>query len=298
MNGPLNDLFSELLKRFNKVQLSLHSKNTIEEGNAIFQEGVSVLTTLKEYTVKLEGLLSDCQDFIKDAITDLNQNIKPEDFVFHTTCGMLSYNTRSLVIDKSLLVNTYKLKEEKQVEEKKSTSSIERIFIKEMNTHFNVPVVKSLDNIPQMFYYFAGNANNSAGLYCCLVNNIYIRVPFPEVIDSTRDYNKIRSIRCKYKTKTCCDEQRSRMAKFHASEVRQCNFAHHGEPLVKIGYPSRCSLIPSFGNPETFINDYKIVDKKSLETIMMYGLSDLIAVALTIDNMKYNANKHVFDNLY
>lgn len=298
MNNPLNELFSDLLKRFNKVQLSLHSKNTIEEGNAIFQEGVSVLTTLKEYTVKLEGLLSDCQDFIKDAITDLNQNIKPEDFVFHTTNGMLSYNTRSLVIDKNLLVNTYKLKEPKPVEEKKTTTNIEKVFIKEMNTHFNVPVVKSLDAITPMFYYFAGNANNAAGVYCCLVNNIYIRVPFPEVIDSTRDYNKIRSIRCKYKTKACCDEQRSRMAKFHASDIRQCNFAHQGEPLVKIGYPSRCSLIPSFGNPETFLNDYKLIDKKSLETIMMYGLSDLIAVALTIDNMKYNINKHVFDNLY
>ena len=295
----LDECFSDLLKRFNKVQLAQNTRNTIAEGNAIFQEGYEIFNMLKSYTAKLEGLLSDCQDFVKDAVIDLTQKSREDDFVFHTKGGMLSYNSRSLVIDENLPIIQHKLKEEKKtkpVEKKEVKPHIERVFVKEMAVNYNAPVVNNITDIPPMFHYFAGNQKYAAGLYCCIQQNIFIKVPFPDVIDSTKDYSKFRSIRCKYKTQEICNLQRFKMSKYHSSDVRLCNFAHQGEKLVKIGYPSRCA-IPNFGNPANFPEDHKIIDKDALKTLMLYGISDLIAVALTIDNMNYNNVCCIFDNI-
>lgn len=294
----IKDNFNDLLKRFNKVKTSMHSKNTIEEGAAIFQDGISFLEAIKEYKTKLEDLLSDCQDFVKDAVDDLNQTNRKENFVFHTKNGMLSYNTRSLVIDGKMSILNHNIKK-KPEEEKKPTLKlniaypIEKIEVKEMHVTYNVPVTNNLLEIPPMFYYFTGNSKYPAGLYTSPTQNMFVKVPFPIVIDSTKDYSKFRSIRCKYKTRVACDEQRTKMAKYHLSDVRQCNFAHTGEKIIKIGYPSRCSEIPSFGNPDTFQQNYPEIDKEQLKSIMLYGISDLISVALTVDNMKYNQNPTV-----
>lgn len=324
MDNILNEAYSDLLRRFNKVQLVPNSKNTIEEGNAIFKEGVDLLKMINNFSKKLETMLSDCQDFVKDAVVDLNQKTRDEDFVFHTTGGMLSYNTRSLVINEDIEVMKYSLKNVKKLPEKTSKNesdtpnkenksskdinkdvnkemkeikenTMERILIKEMSVYYNAPTVTNITDIPPMFHYYKGDQKHQAGLYCCLVENVFIRVPYPEVIDSTKNYSKFRSIRCKYKTKAECDSKRAYMAEKYP-DVRQCNFAHVGEKLVKIGYPSRC-IIPNFGNPETFHTDYKTISRDILKTIMLYGVSDLVSAALTIDNMKWNSSCTILDNI-
>jgi hypothetical protein len=163
-----------------------------------------------------------------------------------------------------------------------------------------LPVVSDIKKIQPMFCYFKGDQQYTEGIYCCIIPNVFIKVPFPEIIDSTKEYDRGHSIRCKYKTKKLCDDQRGKMAKYHKSQVRICNFAHNGEEITKIGYPSRCATIPNFGNPSTFANDLKIVDTSDIKNIMFYGVNDLIASAIWFDYTNSNTNSNtavIFDNL-
>jgi hypothetical protein len=292
----LNSAFSDIVKKYNKFQLSNHTKSSIIEGNNILHDGVAILGQLKTYTNALETLLSDCQDFIEEVEADLSQKPRKEDYVYHTHNGMLSYLGRDLIIKNKTSVE----KEQKNgnvggnvVGNTTSNTTIspqpiERVLIDDIGYYMKLPIVSDVKKIQPMFCWFKGDSTYQPGIYCCICPGVYTKVPFPETIDSTKEYNKGRSIRCKYKSKVLCDDQRSKMAKYHESQVRICNFAHVGEKIVKIGYPSRCASVPSFGNPATLTNDIKIIDLDSIKNILLYGLSDTFISAVYFDYTKNN----------
>ena len=295
----LNTLFSDIVKRYNKIQLSNHSKDTLLESNKLLKEGVYLLNQLKSYTKSLETLLSDCQDFINDITDDLSEKPREEDFVYHTKNGMLSYPGRDLII-KPIVDELLKSKPvvkpiEKPTEKQIEKPHMEHVLIKEINYKMRIPVIQDMKQVQPMLYYYKGNEYEH-GVYCSILPTIYTRIPFPEIIDSTKDFNRDRSIRCKYKTRSLCDDQRNKMAKYHKSTTRSCNFAHDGETLVKIGYPSRCASISNFGNPRTLSQDIKIIEIDDIKNILMYGLNDIITAAIWFDYTKYNIPA-VFDKL-
>lgn len=302
----LNTSFSDIVKKYNKFQLSNHTKASIEEGNNILNSGITLLNQLKSYTKALETMLSDCQDFIKEVEEDLSQKPRKEDYVYHTVNGMLSYLGRDLIVKKDNNKTKEAVKEAVKEEKENNIPSklvtqntkyvIERILIPEVGYYMKLPIITDIKKIPSMFYWFKGDNQYSAGIYCCIIPGIYTKVPFPEIIDSTKEYNKGKSIKCKYKTKLLCDEQRGKMAKYHDSQIRVCNFAHSGEKIVKIGYPSRCSNIPNFGNPESLTKDIKQIDNDSIKNILMYGLNDIISAAIYFDFTK-NIQSVVLDKL-
>ncbi len=134
-----------------------------------------------------------------------------------------------------------------------------------------------------------------SGVYINLGNGNYARIPFPEIIDSKKEYDRKHSIRCKYSTKKECDEQRYKMSRFHNTQIRICNFAHEGDAIIKIGYPSRCPAIPNFGNPSTISSDIKNINMSDAKNLLMYGLSDIINSIIWFD---YTAQKdNIFDKL-
>lgn len=279
----LNSAFSDIVKKFNTLQLSNHSKASISEGNIILSTGVELLNQLKNYTKSLETLLSDCQDFIKEVEDDLSKKPHKEDFVYHTSNGMLSYLGRDLIVKNADSKNT---SNESKIS---NPVTIERVLIPEIGYYMRLPVIQDVRKIPPMFYWYKGDTQHSAGIYCCLIPGVFAKVPFPEIIDSTKEYNKGRSIRCKYRTKALCDDQRSKMAQYHDSQVRICNFAHTGEKIVKIGYPSRCAQVPNFGNPSSITNDIKSIDEDAIKNILMYGLNDIAVAAIYLDYTKINS---------
>ena len=170
-----------------------------------------------------------------------------------------------------------------------------RVLIKPIGYWFKVKTVKKLENIPPMFSYYESESKKSDGLYCCLIPNVYVKIPFAKVIDSTMDYGRIRSVKCKYGTKQQCDEQRNKMSYQHNREIRVCNFAHQGEKIVKIGYPSRCQKMPNFGNTNTLISDIKILQYSDVKNILFYGLNDIFSSAVWMDCN--GVNKKIINDL-
>lgn len=264
----LNTTLSDLVKSYNIFQLSTHSTTSIKTGTEIISTGMAIVSMLKSHIKSIEYTLSECQDFINDMSDDLSQQPREEDYVYHTANGMLSYIGRELI-------------EKKMPSPQHNTTVplVNNIYIKEIDYHMKLPQVTSLKQIPPMFYYMKN------AIYCQIYTNVYLQVPFSELADSLSS-NKERSVRCKYKTRAMCSEQRGRMAKYHATTTRTCNFAHTGEEIVRIGYPSRCATIPSFGNPQTLTKDMSRIDADDIKNILLYGLSDCFTAAVWLDYNK------------
>jgi hypothetical protein len=286
----LSQTFSTIVKIYNRFQLSHHTSNSIKLGTNIVESGSKILHDLKTQTKALETLLADCQDFIEEITEDLSYPIKG-DYIQATKNGMLSYPGRDFIEKKSASAET------KTAETKPVDKVPERVLINEVGYNLKLPIVKNIKHIPPALHYYKNEGADlyPTGIYCNLGNNVIARVPFPFVTDSTKDYSRDHSIRCKYRTKAECTEQRDKMAKFHNSHMRTCNFAHEGDKIIKIGYPSRCNAVPNYGNPQTMAVDIKRVSFDDVKVILLYGLSDVVSSVIWLDHnqVKYK----ILDNL-
>jgi hypothetical protein len=266
---------SDIISRYDKFQLSLHTLETVDQGNVIITDGMTLINILKHHTHVLETVLSDCQDFIGKVSDILIFEQPKEDFVYATFKGMLSYKGSDNIPKKVI--------EEKQVT-KPTAPKIERVLIPEIGYYLNVQKVDKLTDVPSIFTWYDNprDTENPPGLYCTIISGVHVRIPFPAVVDSTKEYSRGRSIRCKYATKTLCDDQRSKMAIYHNSQVRTCNFAHAGEKIVKIGYPSRCAKA-NFGNSDSLTKDIRLVNISDIKNILLYGLNDIMSSIIWMD---------------
>lgn len=342
----LNNAFSQLVGKYNKLLLKEHTINSITEGNNLLTHGTTLINTIKKHIQSLETLLCDCGDFVEDVYNDLSYPHPKEDFVYGTTNGMLSYKGREYIEKKkrtfpisylnACLLNddkfigtnsTTKSNNSKSTTKSNNTNSnnhtnnitnsnnhtnnnnnkgsassmnnVNRTLIPDIGYRLKINTTDKLQSIPQMFKYYnnKNDKDNPPGVYCCIVPNVYIRVQFPSVIDSTKEYSRVKTIRCKYHDKLTCDDQRKKMANYHRSTLRTCNYAHKGDTIVKIGYPSRCSRLPRFGNPQTLGKDIKIIGINEIKNILMYGLSDLISAAVWFDYNKITKKTYSFINI-
>jgi hypothetical protein len=270
--------FSNLINKYNKFQLSNHSNETYKKGGEILTDGAGLLKLMKLHIISLETLLCDCQDFITEVEEDLSVDMPSEDFVYATNKGMVSYTGRDYI------------PREKPITETIKPITTMRKFIPEIGYYIKLNTVCELNEIPPMFYYYNNTQDkiNPPGMYCTITPGVHVKIPFATIVDSTKEYSRGRSIRCKYITKTMCDDQRSKMAKYHNSQVRTCNFAHTGDEITKIGYASRCSSVPRFGDSKHLTNDIKSVNISDIKNIMLYGLNDMLAIMIWLDCNKYN----------
>lgn len=308
MEGHINkitDAFSELVRTFNKFQLSDHTIETIKNGNSIVNDGNKLLSVLKHYTNAIESVIDDCSEYIDEITEDLSHKKPPEDFVYATSNGMLSYNGRDY-LDKVLL------KKENSNAQKRSSKHPLLASTKDTNMRVNMqshnytykkhkineidycmefPTVSNFADMSPMFYYYdnPNDTNNDSGIYCSIIQGVVIKIPFPVIVDSTREYSRCRSIKCKYEKRYLCDENRNSMAQRYNSEIRKCNFAHEGDSIVKIGYPSRCSTMPRFGNADTLAKDINIVKLGDIKNVLLYGLNDVIVSAIWFYHHKQKA---------
>lgn len=184
---------------------------------------------------------------------------------------------------RSEMTNRSEMTKQEPKQEPKQESKLSNIYIDELDYTVKLPQVKSLKEITPMFYYYAGDKNHTKGVYCSFLNGIYMRVPFPEIIDSTKNPNRVRSVRCKYGTKEKCDEQASRY--YHYKKV--CNYAHTGEKINKIAYNSRCR-IPNFGNPSEFNESIDAVYMNDIKNLLLYGLNDTFLSMMWFYHHHYN----------
>ncbi len=326
--SSLDSLFTKLVKNFNKIQLADHTKDTIKIGTDFLEVGSKMLTTLKHHVRSIETLLADCSNFVDEITEDLTQPKKEDGFVYHTKNGMLSFPGREFIIKKIIepvksnggkkgvtskfngtgnyngtstdqpndntidKVTGLSVTSSQSQSQRASPQITQQTLIPELGYHLKVPVVSNFSQIPPSIYYVK---SETPGLFIRLPNDNIVKIPFPEVVDSKKEYDRKHSIRCKYRTKSECDNQRSKMAKFHNSPLRICNFAHESDTIVKIGYPSRCPAVPNFGNPKTMSADIKHVTQNDIKNVLLYGLSDLISGVIWLDYA--GISKTIFANL-
>lgn len=305
-SNELDQFFTTIVKTYNKLQLQDYSKRTVESGNTLLKHGSDLLHNLKEQVKSIETVLAECSDFVEEVTADLTCPKKPGDYVYHTRNGMLAYLKRDLVLKpytavaksdpgtNSVLAQSASQGPSGSAQPVSPAIKVESVVIGELGYSIKLPIVTDLKQIPNALYYLKPTDKSKAGLYINILGNKF-RIPFPEVVDSKKDHDRKHSIRCKYHTKSECDAQRMKMAKSYNSTVRNCNFAHTGDQITKIGYPSRCPSIPNFGNPKTMPTDIKCVGLDDIKNTLLYGLNDLAVAAIW---MNYTgANLGVIDDL-
>ena len=290
--------FNDLNRACSILQLSDHNNQTISEAQQISKNINNWLTTMQYYTSNAKNLMSECDKLAFDIQNDLSV-LPVDNYVYHTTDGMLSYPGREIYNKKPLInlellkkIDKYAGKNEKPVNEK--SEKRKNIVIEPFNYNIKLTNYQNITQAPESLFYYTG-AENKEGIYIKLLNGVSVKVPFPEIIDSKREFDRKHSIRCKYINKEECNLQRSKMAKIHSSLVRNCNFAHTNDPIIKIGYPARCPTIPQYGNPETIKTDIEKVTLSDIKNILLYGINDIICASIWLD--KNNIKDICIDNL-
>lgn len=276
----INNTFSDLLRQHTKLRLQKHSTQNAIKGKSIITDGKKILETLEAHTRSIKNLLAECQEFIDDIENDLSAELPEEDFVYQTKKGMLSYLGKEYIVKNKKPVLT----------EKKHTPKPTRVRVPHIGYNMLATAVSDFSQMKPMFYFYNNPSDHKhpIGLYCCVTEGSYVHVPFPKVIDVNKQKDRTKSVRCKYKTVEFCNEQRRKMAEYHDSCVRKCNYAHQGERLVKIGINARCPSNPQFGNSETFSSDIKHVSLQDIKQMLIYGLNDLFSASVYLDCYKHS----------
>ena len=178
--------------------------------------------------------------------------------------------------------------------------TLSNIYGKNLGFNWKVPIINKLSDMPSALYWYAGDLTNPAGIYICVTKGFYIQVPFPNVIDSTQNFNRTGSVKCKYNNiKECCDA-RTNLASKYNSTVRDCNFAHKGDKYIKLGTSFRSPHKPRFGNHNFLNDDMDSIPDDDIKTILMYALSDVLLSSMWFQKQKddddHNSNI-IFTNI-
>ena len=286
----------QICSRFNRFQIAAHTVENVKTGKQLIGYHNMLLATIKTQIKSLETVLQDSTELLQEMTDDLIQETRQDDFVFMTALGMLSYNGRSITKEKRNIpasirtnyTNGSACSATCLANRMPNPIVSMKTFIPQVKYNMNLPHIKRLEDAKSMFYWYENN------IYVKLSNDICVKVPFPDIYDSAKNYERRCSMRCKYKTKEICDRQRSEVARLYSSPIRTCNFAHIGDKLVKIGYPSRCPSRPNYGNPATIAEDSKIITIDDIKSMLLYGLNDLIIATIWLD---YKKEKITFDDL-
>lgn len=253
--------YSQINESFIKLLSMDYNIETYNNSNEVLKKSINLLAILNNHTSNFKKLIEECKCFNSD-IKDLLIEPKPY-YVFHTSKGMLSYEGKDFI---------------KEVVPKKEVIS-PVVNIKELNYPVKMTTINHIQNIPEAFYYYKGDKENPEGVYIRLLNNNIARIPFPSIIDAKKDFERKNTIKCKYGTIEECTNNKNRFLK-----NKECNFAHVGDKITKICYPSRCNTIPNIGNPETFYSDIKKINYIDSKNLLLYGLNDVIISSLWLNH--------------
>ena len=289
----LESITELLAAKTSEILLSEHTADNLNAGRVLAAELEETHNNLIKIVQRIAQIKNECNSKVAEMHLDLNHCVESA-YIYNTMNNMLSYTGRSKTVAPKARVEC------NSTIEKKKDSGNTRTLIREIGYYGKFQHVKSLQEIPQMFYWFEGS-NNNGGLYCSPSPNVYVKVPFPEIVDNARDFSRARSICCKYGTKENCLQRRRDVAQYKGTETRVCNFTHKNEKYVKISTASRCPSNPCFGAPATLANDLMDISMTDVRQLMLYGINDMAIASVWFDYRK-NANNNiptmqVFDSL-
>lgn len=208
--------------------------------------------------------------------------------------------TQRFIDDSKAKINIFKLKKFISTTslntfmEKRDINVIESINISPNS--LNLPVVKSLKDVPSMFYWYdGGDTPNKRGIYASLSPGFCVRIPLPNTISTTNPNFKLNSIPCKYETREDCIKNKKKISEIYKSEIRECFYVHRKEKFSKIGSFYRCN-IDSFGSHDSLVTDMNRVNVGDIKRILMYALSDALLSTMWYQN-KFKDGNLLLNNL-
>lgn len=151
---------------------------------------------------------------------------------------------------------------------------------------YSIPIINKITEIPSAVYWFNGDKEYPPGIYTSPSTGVYIKIPFPNVIDSTKNNYRTGSIKCINDTIEKCNKYRKKTSSGYKPFRNPCNYAHKGDTFVKIGNIFRCCDLPRFGNYLHLSNDLSSIQENNIRTMLMYSLSDLLLGSLWFQKNK------------
>ena len=249
------------------------------------QQGKMMINDLNNKLMKLKEFENDINIIIKNINSKINKTNFDNSLFYKTDetgfLNMMNNTPRVLSIKPS----------------KSNKDRTKKTYINEINYNIQLNKCDSLGSIAPMFNKFIGDEINPEGIYISIIKDIFIKVPIVDIVAIKESERKFFT-QCKYITEETCNIQRSRMANYHKSAVRYCNYLHTGDKNKRYVDSYRCS-IPNFGNPSSFLDDLESVHINDIRRIMMNGLNDLFICSLYLDYNKSNIknNKILVYNL-
>jgi hypothetical protein len=292
MENQINNYFGGLFKdaRILLTTESVEVVNKLEECSLNFSV---ILDQHKKMVTLMENLMGECRD--KAAEIREEQEMKKKydskesdkfSFVFKGRYKNMSWGDISDIEDRRENV----IHESKKIETSLSASHVE-IPWKSIDTldgvslpkDVKIRMVPRLDNLPPALGWYSGDKKHRAGIYIRLPENMFVRIPFPNVIDGTQNYTRNKTIKCKYETIDQCLENRKFLADRYSTDTRECLFAHKGDTYAKVGTNFRCPVNPRFGNHTHLKTDIESLKADDIKPVLMYALSDVLACFLWSD---------------
>lgn len=298
----INDTYIRILKNGRRIYKESEKENSIE----VAQELESYSTYLNQMNEKLESILDLANKYSSECLTkateireyiDINDKYSDDPskmFMAHREMfkGMSWADITDIEDEKKRILKNISqiVKEPKNPDKYKHNpimyKDVSKIYGKELGFNCKIPIINKLNEMPSALYWYEGDQQNPKGIYACISRKFYVQVPFPNVIDGTKDFNRTCSVKCKYNTVEECLKVRDDLANRYNSDVRECNFAHLGDKYIKIGTAFRCPNIPRFGNHRFLKDDLKNLPDCDIKMLLMYSLSDILLCSLWFQNQK------------
>lgn len=298
----INDIYIKILKKgrsnYNNASMNISSAQNLE----------SYATYLGQMNGKLEELLDLTDKFAHECLTkateirtnvDINNKYKDNpERMFHAHKEIYSEMSWADITENEDETQRVLNSIENKVTQKNKISeyahtpimykNISNLYNHDLCTKFKIPIITSLNEMPSSLYWYNGDQTNPEGIYICLSRGFYVQVPFPNVVDGTKDFSRTRSIKCKYNTEDECCKIRKDLASKYNSDIRECNFAHKGDQYIKIGTSFRCPNMPRFGNHIWLNNDLNDLPDYDVKMLLMYSLSDILLTSMWFQKQKNN----------
>lgn len=244
----LNTKNKKKIRRLKKLHNNL--QNTVKNFEKMLRKSKNLLAECVEKTLSLKEL-----------------------HIFDDNSFPFIYNgTESKILDEVPDKNVNVIKKAPKKNKYKEINEIYKI----KTPRIQVPIASKLSHISSCIFWYNGDTSHPKGLYMSPFPKLYVKIPFINVADGTKDHNRTGSIKCKYEHKNICINKKKYLSNKFDYPMRPCMYAHIGDRYTKIGSQYRSPNMPSFGNTDTLITDMKNISLKNIKIILMYAVSDIL----------------------
>jgi hypothetical protein len=293
MESQINDYFCAKFKEARTLLSGENTAKVAENLESMCMDFTVIFDNFSKMVTLMDNLRNECKDKaleIRDEL-ELKEKYdgKPENkfsFVFQGKYKNMSWGDIEDIEDKrdEVIASSEEI-------EKKLSKPIDKIPLKKINIldkiklpkEISIRMVSRLDNLPPAFGWYSGDKTHREGIYIRFPENMFVRIPFPNVIDGTQNYTRNKTIKCKYETKDQCDENCKFLADRYNTKIRECLFAHKGDVYSKVGTNFRCPSNPRFGNHAHLKTDIEEMKADDIKPVLMYALSDILNCFLWSD---------------